>query len=246
MKKKDPPNTENVFSIPQLVTNIALMNLTEKVNNFEKEKKETYEMAARSILLALDMKDSYTFGHSTRVAFYSKQVGMEMGLSQEELYQLELASLFHDIGKIGVPDSILLKPGRLDKEEFDVMKTHPGRSEEILSSFIPFKDIAKYARHHHERYDGKGYPDHLKGENIPYFSRIILISDTFDAMTSTRPYRDGLPYNVAFSELIEFAGSQFDPKLSNYFIKAMEKDEKKKEHLFNLTIIQGEFSKKAA
>ena len=112
--------------------------------------------------------------------------------------------------------------------------------------FSPFEKIAKYARHHHERYDGKGYPDNLKGEDIPYFSRIILISDTFDAMTSDRPYRKGLPYDVAFSELEEFAGSQFDPKLSKIFVKAMEKDQKKNENVFKLTIFQDDFNKKAA
>ena len=243
MKKKD---NENVFSLPQLLTNITLMNLTDQVNNFEKKEKEILEMAARSILLALDMKDSYTFGHSTRVAFYSQELGKEMGLSSEELYQLELASLFHDIGKIGIPDNILLKPTRLSQDEFTIMKTHPERSEEVLKNFSPFEKIAKYARHHHERYDGKGYPDNLKGEDIPYFSRIILISDTFDAMTSDRPYRKGLPYDVAFSELEEFAGSQFDPKLSKVFVKAMEKDQKKNENVFKLTIFQDDFNKKAA
>ena len=243
MKKKD---NENVFSLPQLLTNITLMNLTDQVNNFEKKEKEILEMAARSILLALDMKDSYTFGHSTRVAFYSQELGKEVGLSSEELYQLELASLFHDIGKIGIPDNILLKPTRLSQDEFTIMKTHPERSEEVLKNFSPFEKIAKYARHHHERYDGKGYPDNLKGEDIPYFSRIILISDTFDAMTSDRPYRKGLPYDVAFSELEEFAGSQFDPKLSKVFVKAMEKDQKKNENVFKLTIFQDDFNKKAA
>ena len=243
MKKKD---NENVFSLPQLLTNITLMNLTDQVNNFEKKEKEILEMAARSILLALDMKDAYTFGHSTRVAFYSQELGKEVGLSSEELYQLELASLFHDIGKIGIPDNILLKPTRLSQDEFTIMKTHPERSEEVLKNFSPFEKIAKYARHHHERYDGKGYPDNLKGEDIPYFSRIILISDTFDAMTSDRPYRKGLPYDVAFSELEEFAGSQFDPKLSKVFVKAMEKDQKKNENVFKLTIFQDDFNKKAA
>tara|TARA_B100000029_G_scaffold421722_1_gene428113 strand:+ start:1202 stop:1933 length:732 start_codon:yes stop_codon:yes gene_type:complete len=243
MKKKD---NENVISLPQLLTNITLMNLTDQVNNFEKKEKEILEMAARSILLALDMKDAYTFGHSTRVAFYSQELGKEVGLSSEELYQLELASLFHDIGKIGIPDNILLKPTRLSQDEFTIMKTHPERSEEVLKNFSPFEKIAKYARHHHERYDGKGYPDNLKGEDIPYFSRIILISDTFDAMTSDRPYRKGLPYDVAFSELEEFAGSQFDPKLSKVFVKAMEKDQKKNENVFKLTIFQDDFNKKAA
>ena len=145
MTKKENDGNDNVVSIPNLLTNVTLLNLVGKVEELEKKEKEIFEMAARSILLALDMKDAYTFGHSTRVAFYSKELGREIGLTSEELYKLELAALFHDIGKIGIPDSILLKPSRLDENEFSVMKSHPQRSEEILSSFGPFNDISKYA-----------------------------------------------------------------------------------------------------
>ena len=246
MAKNEKDGNDKIVSIPELLTNVTLLNLVEKVDEFEKKEKEIFEMAARSILIALDMKDAYTFGHSTRVAFYSKELGKEIGLTSDELYKLELAALFHDIGKIGIPDSILLKPTRLDENEFSVMKSHPQRSEEILRSFKPFDDIAKYARHHHERYDGKGYPDGLKGESIPYFSRIILIADTFDAMTSDRPYRKGLSYEIAFSELAEFSGSQFDPKLSDSYVKAMKKDQEKNENLFRLTLFKNGFQKKAA
>ena len=154
MAKDEKDEKGKVVSIPNLLTNVTLLNLVEKVEELEKKEKEIFEMAARSILLALDMKDSYTFGHSTRVAFYSKELGKEIGLTSHELYKLELAALFHDIGKIGIPDNILLKPTRLDENEFSTMKSHPQRSEEILNSFKPFNDISKYARHHHERYDG--------------------------------------------------------------------------------------------
>ena len=124
MAKNEKDKNDKVVSIPELLTNVTLLNLVGKVDELERKEKEIFEMAARSILIALDMKDSYTFGHSTRVAFYSKELGKEIG-NNDELYKLELAALFHDIGKIGIPDNILLKPSRLDENEFSVMKSHP-------------------------------------------------------------------------------------------------------------------------
>ena len=241
MAKKD-----NVISLPHMVSGLAMMNLSREVEGLKTVNKDILEMSVRALLKALECKDAYTFGHSMRVAFYSLQLGKEFGLSDKELYDLELAALFHDIGKIGVPDSVLLKPARLDEEEFLKMKKHPELSAEILSGFAPFEEAAKFAKHHHERYDGRGYPDGMAGEDIPLYSRIILIADTFDAMTSTRPYRKGLPYEVAFEELREFAGSQFDPNLVEFFIKAMERDQAANQPTFALEIIEGEFKKDAA
>ncbi|MGB0453391.1 MAG: HD-GYP domain-containing protein [Bacteriovoracaceae bacterium] len=239
-KKKD-----NVISLPNLVGSVVLNNMAGEIDQLKKDKKVICEQAARTILYALGCKDDYTYGHSMRVAHYSLCVGKEMGLNEEELYDLELSALFHDIGKIGTPDKVLLKPSRLDELEFAEMKKHPVISGEILSQFDGFKNIAKYARHHHERYDGRGYPDGLKGEEIPLFSRIILIADTFDAMTSSRPYREGLTYNIAFEELEEFAGSQFDPNVVNLFIEAMKKEEAQKEDEFYISIMQQKFKKAA-
>lgn len=241
MEKKN-----NVVDLSEIVTNSTLLYLSKRVEELEKAHRKTCEMAARSILYALDMKDHYTYGHSMRVAFYSLTLGREMGLNTSELYNLELASLFHDIGKIGVPDQILLKPERLNEDEYAQMKSHPEKSAEILKGFKDFEEVAKIVRHHHERYDGRGYPSRLKGEDIPLYSRIILISDTFDAMTSSRPYRKGLSYETAFSELDEFSGTQFDPHLVKLFKKAMRKDAKKNEETFSLTIIDDSFKKKAA
>lgn len=241
MKKKN-----NVIPLPQLVTNVALMNLVKEVEELKRLHRETCEMAVRSILHALDCKDHYTFGHSMRVAFYALTLGRELGLTDEELYDLELSALFHDIGKIGVPDSVLLKPAPLTEEEFKHMKEHPVKSAEILKGFAPFEKIAICAKHHHERYDGKGYPEGLSGESIPLFSRILLIADTFDAMTSSRPYRKGLPYEVAFEELERFAGTQFDPMLVLRFQRAMKKEQARKSETFRLRIIEGEFKKDAA
>lgn len=240
------PKKNNVISIPEIVTNVTLLKLTHDVEELKLQQRKICEQAVKSMLKALDAKDHYTYGHSMRVAFYSISLGQEMGLSEDELYDLEMAALFHDIGKIGVPDSVLLKPSRLTEEEFDEMKLHPSKSWEILKDFEVFQDVARYAKHHHERYDGRGYPDALKGEEIPFFSRIILIADTFDAMTSTRPYRKGLSYDIAFSELQEFSGSQFDPDLVVHFINAMKKDQAKQEKTFSLRIVEGMFEKDAA
>ncbi|PIP95245.1 MAG: hypothetical protein COW00_13925 [Bdellovibrio sp. CG12_big_fil_rev_8_21_14_0_65_39_13] len=246
LKKGEEYSNDNVISMTEIVTNVALMNLSREVQDLKRKQKDFCEMAVRAILHALDCKDHYTFGHSMRVTYYALVLGKELELSGDELYDLELAALFHDIGKIGVPDKVLLKPARLTEEEFLEMKAHPSKSAEILEGFEPFELVAKYAKHHHERYDGRGYPDSLKGEEIPLFSRIILIADTFDAMTSTRPYRKGLAYEVAFSELKEFSGSQFDPQLVEHFCAAMAREEAKKEGTFKLTIIEGEFNKDAA
>ncbi len=210
------------------------------------EQKKICEMAARTILHALDCKDHYTYGHSTRVAYFSLTLGKEIGLNEDELYDLELSALFHDIGKIGVPDSVLNKPSRLTEDEFVQMKSHPEKSFEILQGFTHFEKVATFAKYHHERWDGRGYPDGLAGEDIPLFSRIILIADTFDAMTSTRVYRKGLDYEVAYEELEEFSGTQFDPDLAKAFIRAMKKEESKQEKTFTLTIIDGLFKKDAA
>ena len=236
----------NVISLPYLVTNLTLLKLSHEVKQLEEQQKKVCEMSVKTILKALDCRDHYTYGHSMRVAYYSTLLGEELGLSTEELYDLELSALFHDIGKIGTPDSVLLKPSRLNEDEFLIMKKHPEHSGDILKEFNVFEGIATYVRHHHERFDGRGYPDGLKGEEIPYFSRIILIADTFDAMTSSRPYRKGLDYEVAFQELSEFSGTQFDPKLVKSFIKAMKKEANKKEDTFYLQVVGEHFKKNAA
>lgn len=237
---------DNIISLPNLITNVTMMRLSEQVQKLEHEQRQFCEMAIKSILTALQCKDQYTHDHSTRVAYYALRLARELDLSEKEVYDVEVSALFHDIGKIGVPDSVLKKPGRLNEDEFALMKKHPEFSEQILLGLGPFKEIAKFARHHHERFDGRGYPDGLKGEQIPLPSRIILIADTFDAMTSTRPYREGLSYQVAFDELIECSGTQFDPELVNHFINAMKKEEKEKTRTFTLDVMEGEFKKDAA
>lgn len=224
----------------------SIISMAHRINELKNEKQRICEMAARTILSALDAKDNYTFGHSMRVCYFAMIIGKELGLSDKEMYDLQLTGLFHDIGKIGTPDAILNKPSRLNDEEFKIMKQHPTQSYEILKGFDVFENVAKFAKHHHERFDGRGYPDRLKGDQIPLFSRIILISDTFDAMTSTRAYRKGLPYEVAYNELIEFSGSQFDPGLVKHFITGMRKEEAKHEEQFYIPLMDRLFDKKAA
>jgi len=236
----------NVFELPSLSTALSLLGMAAQVEELKAENKQISEQAARTILKALDFKDSYTFGHSMRVAYFSLVTGTEAGLNKEEMRELELSAIFHDIGKIATPDAVLNKPSRLSEEEFGIMKQHPEKTYEILMDFPHFEKIALNARSHHERFDGKGYPQALKGEEIPLLARIILIADTFDAMTSTRPYRKGLAHDVAFEELVQFSGTQFDPKLVKLFIQGMKKEALKGETEFFIPLMDRRFNKNAA
>lgn len=165
----------------------------------------------------VDAKDYYTRNHSDRVSFYAAALASRLGLSPEECSRIRVASLFHDIGKLGIPDSILLKDGRLTNEEYAVIKTHSVRGAELLTHISHFHDIIPWVRAHHERYDGSGYPDRLAGEAIPMQGRIITIADSFDAMTSDRRYRRGMSAQDAVAELQREKGRQFDPAMVDAF-----------------------------
>lgn len=194
-------------------------------------------------MLTVRAKDPATHDHCVRVSKGSRILARAAGLDEYQQRLCEFAGLFHDIGKIGVPDNILNKPGKLTDQEFDVMKSHPEVSVQILE---PLAKVAFYQNlipgvlHHHERFDGKGYPDGVMGENIPLEARVILVADTYDAMTSTRAYRKGLPPEVAYKELKEFAGRQFDPKLVDVFLSVhprwSEKDNKIFEEMKNTVL----------
>ncbi|NGZ77306.1 HD domain-containing phosphohydrolase [Saccharibacillus alkalitolerans] len=176
-----------------------------------------------TLAAALDARDPYTAGHSQRVAEYSLLIGRSAGLGAEQLDLLNKTALLHDIGKIGVRDSVLLKDGRLTDEEFEQIKKHPALGEEILKQVEPAETMAPLlpgVRSHHERYDGRGYPDGLAGANIPEFGRIIAVADAFDAMTSDRPYRSGMPIEKAIAILSEGKGTQWDPRYAQIFIDA--------------------------
>ncbi|MBZ5640074.1 MAG: response regulator [Acidobacteriia bacterium] len=166
-----------------------------------------------SMASAVDAKDAYTHGHSLRVARIGLLVAQELGLPRERMEPLLLSGILHDVGKIAIPDDILKKPQRLDKAEFEVMKTHPLAGAKLLAHIPALAEVIPGIRHHHEYWDGSGYPDGLKGEQIPLAGRLILIGDAFDAMTTDRIYRKGMSVGDALAEIRKFAGSQFDPTL---------------------------------
>src|SRR5580704_2076682 len=158
----------------------------------------------------LDLKDLNTGVHSTRLAEWGMRVGQELGLEEDALKDLEVAALLHDIGKIGIPDSILKKPAKLEHDEYALMKKHPEYGWAVLRMPPGFERAALYILHHHESFDGKGYPAGLKETEIPIASRIVTVIDAFDAMVSSRPYRKGLPHEEAVRRLIQSSGTQFD------------------------------------
>ncbi len=166
----------------------------------------------------LDLKDLNTGVHSTRLAEWGMRVGQELGLEEAALQNLEIAALLHDIGKMGIPDAILRKPGKLDAEEYALMKKHPEYGWAVLRMLPGFDRAALDILHHHESFDGKGYPAGLKGTEIPIVSRIVCVIDAFDAMVSSRPYRQGLPYEEAVRRLREASGTQFDPLVVECFL----------------------------
>jgi HD-GYP domain-containing protein (c-di-GMP phosphodiesterase class II) len=181
--------------------------------------REQLEMMVKSI----EARDPYTSGHSRRVAALSKAIAMDLGFDGEHLEEVENAALLHDVGKIHAEFAPLLqKEGRLTQEEWEVMKTHAAKSAELVSLFTRFRGSVEAAvRWHHERWDGKGYPDGIPGEAIPIGARIIMISDTIDAMTTDRPYRKALPFDKVISELLKYRGSQFDPRLVDVTINSV-------------------------
>ncbi len=178
----------------------------------------TYKSTVTVLSKAVDARDPYTSGHSERVTSISIKIGNKLGMDKEQKETLELSALFHDIGKIGVPDNILLKPGKLDNDEFQKIKEHPSIGINILKNIDFLKDALPVILHHHERYSGDGYPDGIKGDAIPLEARIICIADSYDAMTSDRPYRKGMSHELAISEIIKFKGIQFDPAIVDSFL----------------------------
>ncbi len=178
---------------------------------------------AKTIMEMVRVKDPATYDHCVRVSRGARLLARAAGLDELEQKTVEFAGLFHDIGKIGVPDEILLKPGKLTDEEFTVMKTHPEKSVQILTPLAGvafYKNLLPGVLYHHERYDGRGYPAGVKGEDIPLAARVILVADTFDAMTADRAYRKGLAPEVAYKELKDCAGTQFDPDLVKIYLAA--------------------------
>lgn len=204
------------------IKSIAQMNEIKRMNQ---ELSDTYEKLEKAYLdsiqtlrYTVEAKDPYTRGHSDRVSAYSVLIGQYLNLSEEDLKVLKVGGLFHDIGKIGIPDSILLKEAKLTDDEYSQIKNHPSIGSHILCNAEVFKDIIPIVKHHHERFDGNGYPSRLQGTDIPYLARITAVADTFDAMTSRRTYRNALPIDVVREEIERCSGTQFDPEIAKVFL----------------------------
>ena len=183
-----------------------------------------YRSTLKALTAALETRDSETHGHSERVVTYSLRLGREYGLTPEEMKSLEFGSLLHDIGKIGVPDSILRKPAKLTEEEWVRMREHPVHGQQILRGIEFLQGASRVVAQHHEQWDGSGYPNGLRGEQIDICARIFSVADAFDAITSDRVYRRGKPYEAAAQELDDWAGRQFDPKVVEAFHRVPKED----------------------
>ena len=198
--------------------------LQSEVQTKTEENKKLFLNVVQSLADAIDAKDTYTNGHSGRVASYAKEIAKRYGYSEEEQENIYMMGLLHDVGKIGVPDAVINKPAKLDEEEFQMIMNHPVMGARILKNIREMPKLANGARWHHERYGGGGYPDGLKGEDIPEEARIIAVADAYDAMSSRRSYRDILPQEKIKEELRNGKGTQFDPNFADIMLAMMEED----------------------
>lgn len=186
---------------------------------------EMFLQTAESLAHAIEKRDPYTGGHTQRVTLYSMAIAKYLELKPNERRWLKIASVLHDIGKIGIEDQILKKTGNLSKEEFEIIKQHSKIGAEILEPIKQLREIVPGVKYHHEKVDGNGYPEGLKGDNIPMLAKIVAVADTYDAMTTDRPYRRALSKDEAFNELKKCSGTQFDENVIKAFAKAYERDE---------------------
>jgi HD-GYP domain-containing protein (c-di-GMP phosphodiesterase class II) len=206
-----------------LLNSVASMLATHARNvELFREKEALLINVVRAMVSAIDAKDPYTCGHSERVALVSRHLGMVLGLDDLECERVYLAALLHDLGKLGVPDAVLRKPGRLTPEEMDEIRPHPERGWAILQDLDQLRHLVPGVLHHHERYDGAGYPDGLAGEDIPMIARILAVADGYDAMVSDRPYRRGMPHDKVEQILREGSGNQWDPKVIEAFFVSLD------------------------
>ncbi len=197
-------------------------HLEQRVEAQARKIRASFLSAITALAYALEAKDKYTSGHSRRVAETSIAIAEELGLPQHSTERIRQAGLIHDIGKIGVRESVLNKPGRLTDEEFQHVKYHCEMGEHILTPIVEDEEMLKVVRHHHERYDGTGYPDRLKYEQIPLGARILAVADSYDAMTSERPYRKAMSAEAACAEIERGKRTQFDPEVADAFLKSRQ------------------------
>ena len=228
-------NNMTIVALSALLYIFALQDMGREVERarkreieFYREKQEQahalFEQTAEALAAAIDAKDEYTHGHSARVAMYSAQIAKEAGKTDEECDKIYFAALLHDVGKIGISDAIINKDGRLTDEEFNQIKLHPVYGNQILSTIRESPYLSIGAHFHHERYDGRGYPEGLKGEDIPDIARIIAVADAYDAMTSKRSYRDPIPQQTVREELVKGMGTQFDPQYAKIMLHLIDLD----------------------
>lgn len=227
-------NSNPIFSLglfyvlPRCLISIAIMfvcnSIVEIISGSREKKEQMFLQTVTALSEAVDAKDRYTSGHSKRVAEYSRRIAKRLGKNLEEQDEIYRAGLLHDVGKIRIPEDIINKPGRLTDEEFNIIKIHPITGYNILKGISEDSSIAVAAKHHHERYDGKGYPNGLKGEEIPETARILGVADSYDAMASNRSYRQALPQEVVRKEIEKGRGTQFDPKIADIMLKMIDED----------------------
>ena len=198
--------------------------LSDEVEKKTKENEQLFLNVVSSLAGAIDAKDTYTNGHSSRVAEYSREIARRYGYNMKEQSDIYIIGLLHDVGKIGVPDYVINKPGKLTDEEFAYIKKHPVIGSQILKNIKEMPKLSIGARWHHERYDGTGYPDGLVGEEIPEEARIIAVADAYDAMSSQRSYRKIMPQEKIRSEIINGSGTQFDPRFAEIMVKMIDND----------------------
>lgn len=216
------------YALPRCLIYIAFFaicnNIVEFLSRSRKKTEHLFIQTITALSEAVDAKDRYTSGHSKRVAEYSQKIAKRLGKSVEEQEEIYRAGLLHDVGKIRIPEEIINKASRLTDAEFNIIKIHPITGHHILSGISDENTIAIAAKYHHERYDGKGYPNGIKGEQIPEIARIIGVADSYDAMSSNRSYRNALPQDIIIEELKKEKGKQFDPKITDIMLQLIAED----------------------
>jgi HD-GYP domain-containing protein (c-di-GMP phosphodiesterase class II) len=206
--------------------NVMSTSIEKAVEQLKKAAHENHLLfinSVRMLAAAIDAKDPYTRGHSERVARYSVAIGKNLSLTERDMRNLRVSALLHDVGKIGIDDRILRKPGALSEEEFEVMKQHPAKGAAIMSGVAQLIDVIPGMKYHHEKWGGGGYPDGLEAEQIPMQARIVAIADTFDAMTTNRPYQKAMELNYVVEKIKSFAGTRFDPRVVDAFVNAVKR-----------------------
>jgi len=203
----------------------AFLNMLEDISESYKELEDLFLKLILVMVNALDAKSPWTKGHSERVSIYAEQIAKQMLIDEDEIKHIKLAGLLHDIGKIGTYDYLLDKPGKLTREEFEIVKKHPDQGADILKEIKQLKDIIPFIKYHHEKLDGNGYPHKIKGHKIPLGAKILHVADSFDSMTSDRPYRPAPGIKYALSEMEKYKGTQFDPHVVEAFLAVLVKSD---------------------